>query len=160
VRSSSICSCPRCTAYCGPAVAGQPAARLGVDVVAVAADQRPFARLQPDGVEHGFVETQVEQLAHGVGLQVDAHAQRLQFGHGFEHGARHADLVQRQRQRQAADAAAGDQDRGRGRGRGHGAALSRGAPPVPDGGIDRHSLPSSRLGGVGTAPRCGLGPAN
>ena len=34
-----------------PAVAGQQAARLGIDVVAVAPDQGPFARLDADGVE-------------------------------------------------------------------------------------------------------------
>jgi len=78
--------------------------------VAVAPHQRPFARLQADGVQHLLAQAQVVQLAHGIGLQVDAHAQRLECGHGFEHLARHADLVQRQGQRHAADAAAGDEN--------------------------------------------------
>jgi hypothetical protein len=54
---------------------------------------------QADAVEQVGVEAQVEQLAHGIGLQVDAHAQRLELGHGFEDDAGHADLVQRERQR-------------------------------------------------------------
>ncbi len=94
-----------------PAVAGEQAARLGVHLVAVAAHQRPFARLDADGVEHFSAQAQVIELAHGIGLQVDAHAQRLQLGHRFEHDAGHADLMQRERQRHAADAAAGDQHR-------------------------------------------------
>ncbi len=92
-----------------PAIARQQAARLGIDVIAVAADQGPLAGLDADGVEQLVVEAEVVQLAHGIGLQVDADAQRLQLGHGLEDDARHADLVQREGERDAADAAAGDQ---------------------------------------------------
>jgi len=92
-----------------PPVAGQQAARLGVHVVAVAADQGPLARLDADRVEHRVVETQVVQLAHRIGLQVDAHPQRLQVGHRLVDHAGHADLVQREGQGHAPDATAGDQ---------------------------------------------------
>ena len=56
-------------------------------------------------------EAQLVQLAHGVGLQVDAHAERLERADRLQHEAGHADLVQGQREAQAADAGAGDQDR-------------------------------------------------
>ncbi len=92
-----------------PPVAGQQAARLGIDVVAVAAHQRPFARRQADGGQLRVVDAQVHQLAHGIRLQVDAHAEWLEFRHRLVDDARHADLVQRQGQRHAADAAAGNQ---------------------------------------------------
>ena len=55
------------------------------------------------------MKPQVVELAHGIGLQVDAHAQRLQIRHRLVDHAGHADLVQREGQGQAADAAAGDQ---------------------------------------------------
>lgn len=93
-----------------PAVAGGQTARLGIDLVAVATHQRPFARLQADGVEHVVAEAQVVQLAYGVGLQVDADAQRLQLGHGLEDDARHADLMEGERGGHATDAAASDED--------------------------------------------------
>jgi hypothetical protein len=93
-----------------PAVAGEQAARLGVDVVAVAADQRPFAGLDADAVQHLAADAEVIELANGVGLQVDADAERLRIGDGLVHHARHADLVKRERESHAADAASGDQD--------------------------------------------------
>ena len=92
-----------------PAVTGEQSARLGVDVVAVASDQRPFAGLDADAVEHLVVKAQVVQLANRIGLQVDAHPQRLQVGHRFIDNAGHADLVQREGEGHAPDAAAGDQ---------------------------------------------------
>jgi hypothetical protein len=92
-----------------PPVAGLQAARFGIDLVAVAAYQGPFPRLQPDGVQHIVAEAQVMQLPHGVGLQVDAHAQRLQLRHRLEHDAGHADLVQREGGGHATDAAAGNE---------------------------------------------------
>jgi len=93
-----------------PLVAGQQAARLGIHIMAVAAHQRPFPGLDADGVERGGVETQVVELAHGIGLQVDAHAQGLEFAHSLEHPAGHADLVQGERHGHAGNAATGDED--------------------------------------------------
>ena len=93
-----------------PAVAREQAARLGVDVVAVAPHQRPLARLDADGVEHLLADAELVELAHRVGLQVDAHPQRLQGGHGLQDHTGHADLVQREGEGHAPDAAAGDQD--------------------------------------------------
>jgi hypothetical protein len=67
----------------------------------------------PMRVEQVGADAQVEQLAHGVGLQVDAHAQRLAAAARLRrHDAGHADLVQGEGQRHAADAAAGDQHQG------------------------------------------------
>ena len=93
-----------------PVVAGEQPARLGIDVVAVEPDQRPFLGRQADAVEVGLRDAEVVELAHGVGLQVDADAERAHLAHRLEHDAGHADLVQRQRRRQPADAAAGDED--------------------------------------------------
>lgn len=102
---------PRSAAHRRPTVAGEQAARLGIDVVAIATHQRPFARLDADRVQQFRAQPQLVELAHGVGLQVDAHAQRLQLGHRLEDDAGHTDLVQRQRQRHAADPTSGDQYR-------------------------------------------------
>ena len=92
-----------------PLVAGQQAARLGIDVVAVEPDQRPFLGGQTDAIEVGLRDAEVEELAHRIGLQVDADAQRAHVAHRLEDDAGHADLVQRQGRRQPADAAAGDE---------------------------------------------------
>ena len=92
-----------------PAVAGLQPAWLGIHLVAVAAHQRPFPRLQADGVQHIVAEAQVMQFPHRVRLQVDAHAQRLQLRHRLEHDAGHADLVQREGSGHATDAAAGNE---------------------------------------------------
>ncbi len=48
------------------------------------------------------------ELAHRIGLQIDADAERAHVPDGFEDDAGHADLVERQGCRQPADAAAGD----------------------------------------------------
>ena len=81
-------------------------------------------------------DAQVEQLAHRIGLQVDAHAQRLELGHGFVDDAGHAHLVQGEGQGHAADAAAGDQHRCGGVVvvRIHGRRFSVRAPPPSDAG--------------------------
>jgi len=93
-----------------PAIAGQQAARLGVDVVAVAADKRPLTCLDADRVQQFAADAEVVELANGVRLQVDADTERLRIGDRLEHHARHADLVEREREAHAADAASGDQD--------------------------------------------------
>ena len=77
-------------------IAGEPPARLRVDVVAVQADQRPLFRGHANLVELCFRDAEVVELAHRVGLQVDADTERLHLAHGLEHQARHADLVKRE----------------------------------------------------------------
>jgi hypothetical protein len=99
-----------------PVVARLQAAWLGVHLVAVAPHQRPFARLQANRVQHLVAKPQVVQLPHSVGLQVDAHAQRLQLGHRFIDDAGNADLVQGQGSGHATNATTGDQDGVGGRG--------------------------------------------
>ena len=58
-----------------PTVTGEETARLGVDVLAVQPDERPLARLQPDRVQLVGTDTELVQLAHRVGLQVDPYAE-------------------------------------------------------------------------------------
>lgn len=95
----------------GPVVAGVQAARLGVDLVAVATDQSPLPAAHADLRQHGVVQPQIEQLAHRIRLQIDAQAQRCELSNRLEDPTGHADLVQRQRRSESADATAGDQHR-------------------------------------------------
>jgi hypothetical protein len=92
-----------------PVVAGEFPARLRIDVVAVEGDQRPFLRRHADAVEIALREAEIGELAHGVGLHIDADAERAQFARRLEHDAGYADLVQRQRGGEPADAPARDQ---------------------------------------------------
>src|SRR5690606_4975341 len=94
-----------------PVVAGTQTARLGVNVVAVESDQGPFLSLDTDCRERLWAKAQLVELAHGIGLQVDADSQRLDLGDTFEDVARHADLVQRERSAETADTGARDQNR-------------------------------------------------
>ena len=55
-------------------------------------------------------DPELVELPHGVGLQVDAHAERLEVSHRLQHDARHADLMQCQGDAQPPDAAAGDEN--------------------------------------------------
>ncbi len=91
-----------------PVVARRPAAGLGIDVVAVQPDQRPFLRRDADPVEVRLSDAEVVEFAHRIGLQIDADAQRAHLAHRLDDHAGRADLMQRQGRRQAADAAAGD----------------------------------------------------
>jgi len=59
-----------------PLVSGQPPARLGIDVVAVEPDQRPFLRGQADAVEIVLGDAEIAEFPHRIGLQIDAHAER------------------------------------------------------------------------------------
>ena len=93
-----------------PVVAGELAARLGIDVVAVQAHQRPFPGRQADAVEIGFGDAEIVELAHGIGLHIDADAERPHLAYRLVDNAGHADLVEREGHRQAANAAAGDDD--------------------------------------------------
>jgi hypothetical protein len=67
-------------------------------------------RGQTDAVEVGRRDAEIVKLAHGVGLHVDADAERAHLAHRLEDDAGHADLVQRQGGGEAADAAAGDEN--------------------------------------------------
>src|SRR5688572_18967262 len=92
-----------------PVVTGEQTARLRVHVLAVQPDERPLARRQPDRVQSVGADTELVELADGVRLQIDADAERLELRDGFEHAARHADLLQRQRDTESADAATGNE---------------------------------------------------
>ena len=91
-----------------PFVSGQAPTRLGIDVIAVESDQRPFLCRQAHAVEIVLGDAQINEFPHGIGLQIDADAERAHVPDGFEDDAGHADLVKRQGGRQATDAAAGD----------------------------------------------------
>ena len=91
-----------------PVVAREFAARLRIDVVAVQSDQRPFARRKADPVEVGLGDAEVVEFAHGIGLQIDADAERAHVAHRFEDDTGHANLMERERSREPANAAAGN----------------------------------------------------
>ena len=91
-----------------PVVSGEQPARFGIDVVAVEPNQRPFLGGEADPVEVMRGDAEIVEFAHGVGLQVDADAERAHFADRFEYDARHTDLMQREGCRQSADAATGD----------------------------------------------------
>ncbi len=92
-----------------PVVAGEAAARLLVDELAVTAVEGELARL--DGLcGERVLQAEFGELAHGMRQQVDADAERQHVGRGLEHARRDAGLVQAERQRQPADAATDDQD--------------------------------------------------
>ena len=70
-----------------PVVARAFSARLGIDVVAVEPNQRPFFRRQADAVEVGFGDAEVIEFAHRIGLQIDADAERAHLADRFEDDA-------------------------------------------------------------------------
>ena len=105
-----------------PFVSGQAPARFGIDVIAVEPDQRPFFRRQAHAIEIVLGDAEIAEFPHGIGLQIDADAERAHFPDGLEHDAGHADLLERQGGRQPADAAAGDE---------HKIARHRGSNPQP-----------------------------
>ena len=92
-----------------PVIAGDETARFRIDVVAVQAHQRPFLGGHADAVEVLFGEAEIVKFAHGIGLQIDADAERAHLARRFEHNAGHADPFERERRRQPADAAAGNE---------------------------------------------------
>src|SRR4030095_12802361 len=93
-----------------PLVAGAHAARLGVDLFAVQADQHKFPGLQPAGTEVIGPKPELVELTHGVRLHVDADAERLEVAHGFQHETRHTDLMQGQCDTQSSNAGTGNED--------------------------------------------------
>jgi hypothetical protein len=94
-----------------PFVTGAHAARLGVDLFAVQADQHEFLGLQSDGVEVIGPDPELVKLSHGVRLHVDADTERLEVAHGLQHETRHTDLMQGQSDTQSSNAAPGNEDR-------------------------------------------------
>ena len=90
-----------------PAVAGCDAARLRPDELAVLVVAAPLVRGHP-GVRECLPEAHFVELAHGVGLEVDAGADRADLWNRFEDPAVNAGLMQAQRHRHSADAAAYD----------------------------------------------------
>ena len=93
-----------------PLVARQKTARLAVNIAPIASNQRPFFGLNPRQVQRRSVQTQVIEFTYGIGLQVDAHAQRSQFFNRLKHDAGNANLVKGERCGQAANAATGDEN--------------------------------------------------
>ena len=65
--------------------------------------------LHSDGIERFRAKTQFKELADGVGLNVDAQAERLYVGDRFKDDARYTDLMQRKCNAQAANACPGNQ---------------------------------------------------
>ena len=92
-----------------PAVAGGAAARLGPDQLAVLVVEGELLG-EDAGRRELVAEAERGQLADGIGLQIDAVAERAQRRHRVIDAAGDADLMQAQRLRQSGDAAADDDD--------------------------------------------------
>ena len=106
-----------------PVISRICAARLGIDFLPLTPDKRPFPRRHSEPVHILCRKAEIHKFAHGIGLQIDPDAKRLQLGHLLDHKAGHADLVQGQRGGKPADPATGDDD----------AIIRHGTPPVtPD----------------------------
>ena len=93
-----------------PAVAGVSTPRLGPDVVAIAADQRPLLGLDPD-VGEPVGESEIVELPNRVGLEVDPDPLEPDRHRRFEDADRYPDLMEREGRGQPADAATRDNDR-------------------------------------------------
>src|SRR5262249_33087278 len=91
-----------------PAIPREQAARLTPDLLAELREIDKLAGADA-GLLEAILQTHLEQLAHSMGLDVDAHAQRLERRNLLEHQKRDAVLVARQSQRQSGNAATGDQ---------------------------------------------------
>ena len=89
-----------------PVVAGLQAAGLAVHIVPVKPNQCPFPRLNADAIEHLGTKAQLVKFAHGIGLQIDAYAERLKIGGRLEYPTGHADLLQGEGDAQPADSGA------------------------------------------------------
>jgi hypothetical protein len=91
-----------------PVVAGEQPARLGIDVVAVQPNERPFPCGKANAIEIVLREAKIIEFAHRVRLEIDADAERTHLADRFEDDARHADLVERKGRRKPPNAAPGD----------------------------------------------------
>jgi hypothetical protein len=77
-----------------PSVSRFQSTGFGIDVVAVQAHQRPFLGGKADLIQVVLIDAEVVELTHGVGLQVDAHAQRPHLAHRLVYDATYSNLVQ------------------------------------------------------------------
>ena len=93
-----------------PVISRICAARLGIDFLPLTPDKRPFARRHPETVHIFCRKAEIHELAHGIGLQIDPDAKRLQLGNLLDHKAGHTDLLQGQRGGKPSDPATGDND--------------------------------------------------
>ena len=106
-----------------PVISRICAARLSIDFLPLTPDKRPFARRHPETVHIFCRKAEIHELAHGIGLQIDPDAKRLQLGNLLDHKAGYTDLLQGQRGGKPADPATGDND----------AVIGHETPPpVPD----------------------------
>lgn len=92
----------------GPVVSGGTSSTLRPHDVAAPPGERPFVGFDADAVEV-VGEPQVEQLANGVGLQVDSDSEWGDPPVRFEDRGIDTDLMTCQRHRQPGNAASGDQ---------------------------------------------------
>ena len=67
-----------------PVVASQDTSWLRIDVIAIEPNQRPLPCGQAHAIELLLGNAEIIEFAHGVGLQIDADAERAHFRHGFE----------------------------------------------------------------------------
>ena len=78
-----------------PVIAGEQPPGLGIDVVAVEPDERPFLDRHAYAVQVRLGEAEIAEFAHGVRLQIDANTERAHIADRFEYDAGNANLVQR-----------------------------------------------------------------
>src|ERR1700722_12739228 len=96
-------------AHLGILIAAEFSARLLVDQLAEAVEERALARLEA-GREQRLVDAERRELAHRMRQQRDADAELLHLRRALIDATRDAAPMQVQRQRQAGDAAADDGD--------------------------------------------------
>ena len=89
-------------------VAGEAPGRFAIDELAEAIVETEFAR-DDRGLGERLFQAERAQFARGMRQDVDADADRFQFGRRFEDAAGDAGPLQHQPQRQAADAGADDE---------------------------------------------------
>ena len=91
-----------------PCTTNVQSARLGIDVLAVQADQRPFLRRYANLIQLIGAKTHLEKLAHTVRPKVDPKAKRAKLFDCLENNGGHTDLIKRQSQRQLTNASSCD----------------------------------------------------
>jgi hypothetical protein len=69
---------------------------LGINVIAIEADQCPFPGLHAYFVECRFINAEFIEFPYGIGLQVDPNAQRFDLGYRLKNDTGHAYLVKGQ----------------------------------------------------------------
>ena len=90
-------------------VARRQTSRLGIDIIAVQANQSPFLGLQANLIKCIHAKSQFVKFTNRIRLDVYTNPKRLDFGDRFKHNTGHTNLMQGQGATQTADTAANNQ---------------------------------------------------